>query len=240
MGCGVQTVLKPNFQDFEEKKDEILFFNTRIEAIMDSQRTRDWSEDFKKCPIPLGMKALIQHIKYTGGLKCEGIFRIAAGKDELEKITKQLEIGTRTGVFAFEEFISPHVPAVILKRWLRSLENLLIPEEMFEAAMLLLKKSEDKDFKRGDLLSEDMKLKVGSFIDNLPKDHRSALNALLEFLLEVSRNSKENRMNLSNLAIVFGPCVARNPQLNWKDLVRESQILSDLMFLLLSCGLSST
>ena len=47
-------------------------------------------------------------------------------------------------------------------------------------------------------------------VNALPKSHKNLLSRLIRFLLRVSMHSEENKMSLSNLAIVFGPNLLRS------------------------------
>src|SRR5688500_13947969 len=47
--------------------------------------------------------------------------------------------------------------------------------------------------------------KLRELIERLPPINRALLKYLLEFLVMVCRNSEENKMTTSNLAIIFGP-----------------------------------
>jgi hypothetical protein len=48
----------------------------------------------------------------------------------------------------------------------------------------------------------------------MPLSHRETLRYLLQHLLKVVMLSKENRMNVQNIALVFGPNIMRSNPIN--------------------------
>ena len=74
----------------------------------------------------------------------------------------------------------------------------------------------------------EFRIFIQEIVARLPVEHRSTLNFLLAFLLEVSRHATENKMTTNNLAIVFGPTLMRPRE--------EVCLLCQLSFVVLSFG----
>jgi len=179
------------------------------------------------------MEALIKLIKKLGGLKTEGIFRLSAPKEDLHALAAALDRGFITGKYKFFA-TTPHAPAVMLKRWLRSLSEPLIPSPLYTEAMDLVRP--DGGYS-GDEPSAEIAAAARALVHKLPAIHRNVLYALIKFTHEVAANEKDNRMNLSSLAVVLGPCVIRNPSPNPQSILTEARAsgsLTKLLFLSLT------
>lgn len=83
--------------------------------------------------------------------------------------------------------------ASCFKLWLRDLKVGVIPKSHFAECM---EASTDK-------------FKLKKAFRKLPKVHFDTLEYILEFLLKLSANADVNKMTISNIAIVFGPCLVR-------------------------------
>jgi len=89
----------------------------------------------------------------------------------------------------------PHVYAALLKDWLRGLQDFLIPKRYYGYCCDLA-----KEHKLGEQQFE-------VFFSQMPQVNRSTLKYLILFLRELleKENQKYTKMNLENIAIVFGP-----------------------------------
>mmetsp|Transcript_5539 Transcript_5539/g.13492 ORF Transcript_5539/g.13492 Transcript_5539/m.13492 type:complete len:658 (-) Transcript_5539:236-2209(-) len=195
-------------------------FSSSLEQIMKIQReNKALSPLQRKMAVPTPMEALIKLIKKLGGLKEEGLFRLSASKDDLTTLAAALDRGFMTGKFKFYSQ-SPHVPAVMLKRWLRSLTEPLVPSNMFGEAMQLVRP--DGGYSSGEPTKNQIE-EARAFVSKMPQIHKSVLHSLIRFAHEVASNSKANLMTISNLAVVLGPCVIRNPKPSTQSLVTEAR-----------------
>lgn len=115
---------------------------------------------------------------------------------------------------------SPHVPAAMLKQWLRDIEPPLFPEDMYDRCIKL------KDFGKSD---------IAELFNDLPTRNRATLEALLALLVEAARedNSSVSKMSATNLAIVIAPNLLRNskldPTLALNNTKYENQFLQKLI-----------
>jgi len=113
-----------------------------------------------------------------------------------------------------------HVLAGSLKLFFRELKEPLIPPELFAKALLACQlSSKDNESKRKDIISL------------LPKPNKSTLQALLSHLLRVAALHEFNRMQIPNLAIVFGPTLmyAAESQNMATDLMQQNLVIEALL-----------
>lgn len=93
----------------------------------------------------------------------------------------------------FDDYGDIHVPAVLLKTFLRELPQPLLTFEAYEQIM--------------DITNVESSLRVThcrQILQSLPEHNYAVLRYLVAFLHMVSRESIMNKMNSSNLACVFG------------------------------------
>jgi len=176
------------------------FFYATLEHCMELQ-----TEDYPKLDVPVIVVNLINAIRSLGGFSVEGIFRLSAKKEDLERLRKQFD----EGKYEVRE-TSPHVPAGLLKQWLRELAEPLIPTEKYAEAIQLAK-SKPK--------LEDVK----AFAQNLPEINLNVLKHISKMASEIAALSSVNKMTFSNLAIVFAPGMLRNPSEDPAEMLENSK-----------------
>eukprot|EP00466_Bigelowiella_natans_P020574 jgi/Bigna1/61642/fgenesh1_kg.24_\ len=148
---------------------------------------------------------MIEAIRKLGGFTVEGIFRLSAKKDDLVRLRKQFD----QGIYAVKE-TSPHVPAGLLKQWLRELAEPLIPTEKYaEAIEIARSKPELQD--------------VQNFVEKLPGINLNVLKHISSMAKEIAAQSAVNKMTFSNLAIVFAPGMLRNPSEDPHEMLENSK-----------------
>jgi hypothetical protein len=79
----------------------------------------------QKYSLPIVLIAMTDAVYFLNGHKTEGIFRISADTEEVMSMKLQIEAGDYT-----IRSSDPHLPASVLKHWLRDLEEPLIPEHL--------------------------------------------------------------------------------------------------------------
>lgn len=200
-------------------------FNTSLEAIMKIQRENKALTDAQRAqPVPIVLGAITQLICDLGGLDVVGIFRKAAGKSELDALREALEKGFLTGKFDSLGSVctTPHTPAVVFKRWLRSLEDPVVPNAFFGSAMDLVRQDAG-GYRAGSNATEAQKQGMKALIEKLPKVNRAVVEQVASFARAVAEKASVNRMTLSNMALVLGPCVLRNLNPNSEELLAEAR-----------------
>lgn len=146
--------------------------------------------------VPLFVRKCIQEIEKGDFLKTDGVYRQSGNLSHIQKIRLQVDQGN----FAILETVDDvHVLTGALKLFFRELKEPLIPWDCVDK---LLKASS----------SSNKKLKLmRETLQAMPRVHRATLKALLTHLLRVTEFKELNRMQIPNLAIVFGPTLMWPP-----------------------------
>lgn len=143
-------------------------------------------------PIPRVVKECILYLSSDSALETEGIFRRSASTKLVHEVQALFNEGKPVN---FEDYNDIHVPAVILKSFLRELEEPLLTFDLYEDVMTFQE------------LEPIEKLPVARslILSSLPEDNYELLRFIVEFLTKVMDCSDLNKMTASNLAIVFAP-----------------------------------
>ncbi|KJE97057.1 rho GTPase-activating protein 8 [Capsaspora owczarzaki ATCC 30864] len=142
-------------------------------------------------PIPLVPRLATAYIRQHG-LDVEGIFRRSASAQTIRVVKEKFNKGEQV---TFEEYLDVHIPAVLLKTFLRELPEPIVTFELFDSIMHIL-----------DLPAEEkVEATRQLFQTQLPKANYVVLEYLMRFLHEVLLHAETNLMTASNLAIVFAP-----------------------------------
>ncbi|GAB5360727.1 hypothetical protein AAMO2058_000652200 [Amorphochlora amoebiformis] len=175
------------------------YFYATLEHCMTMQEGKTTAQ------VPIIVPNLINAIRELGGYTQEGIFRLSAKKEDLLRLRAQFDSGN----LEVKE-TSPHVPAGLLKQWLRELAEPLIPTEMYADAILIAKAKAD--------IAD-----VRDFIEKLPLINRKVLSSIGKMACEIAALSSINKMTFSNLAIVFAPGMLRNPSEDPAEMLENSK-----------------
>ncbi|XP_053575015.1 rho GTPase-activating protein 8 [Bombina bombina] len=139
--------------------------------------------------IPLVMMQTVSYLNQRG-LQTEGLFRRSVSIHIIKDVQKRYNLGKPVN---FDEYGDPHIPAVILKTFLRELPEPLLTFESYKAIL--------------ELTSVESCLRVNSckqILHKLPEQNYVVLKYLLCFLNRLSQESITNKMTCSNLACIFG------------------------------------
>lgn len=142
--------------------------------------------------IPRVMKDCIAYLDNDNALETEGIFRRSANTKIVKEVQSLFDEGKTV---CFEEYDDIHVPAVILKTFLRELDEPILTFDLYDDVMTFQELS----------VIEKLPVAKSLILDRLPDDNYDVLSYLMEFLIKVVDRSDLNKMTASNLAIVFGP-----------------------------------
>ena len=113
-----------------------------------------------------------------------------------------------------------HLVGGVLMAFLLRLPEPLIPFHMYNS---LIVASESK---------ESVSLKMGAYkavLRDLPEPNMSMLALLVDFLDTLTRDSDDNMMSASNLAICFAPALLRREEENLQQLMKESPLVNDCL-----------
>ncbi|KAG8438270.1 hypothetical protein GDO86_008819 [Hymenochirus boettgeri] len=121
-------------------------------------------------------------------LSTEGIFRRSASTQVVREVQHKYNMGLQV---SFRKYNDVHLPAVILKTFLRELPEPLLTFELY-------------NFVVGFSSLEQKIESTLQVLQTLPKENYEMLRFLTAFLVQVSTHSEKNKMTNANLAVVFG------------------------------------
>ncbi|KAG7467970.1 hypothetical protein MATL_G00137740 [Megalops atlanticus] len=140
--------------------------------------------------VPLVMRETISYLTEQG-LQTEGIFRRSANVALVKNIQQKYNSGEAVN---FAELEDVHLAAVILKTFLRELPEPLLTYQLYNDIV---------NFHNVD--SSSQVTAIRGMLQTLPEENYASLKFLIQFLVLVSAQSEVNKMNSTNLAVVFGP-----------------------------------
>uniref|UniRef100_A0A915HZ78 Rho GTPase activating protein n=1 Tax=Romanomermis culicivorax TaxID=13658 RepID=A0A915HZ78_ROMCU len=126
------------------------------------------------------------------GLDNDGLYRMSGNLSQVQKIRCQVD---QDKYALLQNETDVHVLTGALKLFFRELPNSLFPVEMTKDFLNAIKLQESKTRMK----------RFKELITKMPTAHRDCLDLLLKHLLRVAENAHKNRMQIHNLAIVFGP-----------------------------------
>ena len=183
-------LLRPSMDDLFRRgiiKNEPVFGSTLQEL-----QATDLSD------IPVFVKKCVSEIEKGERLKADGVYRQSGNLSTIQKIRFQVDQGN---IAILETVDDVHVLTGALKLFFRELKEPLIPWEIVNKLLLA---ANNQSRKRK---IQEMKKLVSS----MPNCHRQTLHFLLSHLVKVTQFKDKNRMQFSNLAIVFGPTLMWPP-----------------------------
>lgn len=208
---GKKTARRPQLDDIEAARTQIfqasLFGNT-LREVMQLQAAR-WPN--RKLPWP--QVELSKQVLKLQGLRTEGIFRVSADVDEVARLKGQMDR------WELSEPSDAHVPANLLKLWLRELYEPLIPDILYP-----------------ECVAEPMTTRRAcDLVLRLPTLHRLVLCYLVRFLQTFNKPEvvQHTKMDASNLAMVFAPnclkCTASDPRTMFDNARKEMAFMRCLI-----------
>eukprot|EP01127_Copromyxa_protea_P004597 TRINITY_DN1444_c0_g1_i2.p1 TRINITY_DN1444_c0_g1~~TRINITY_DN1444_c0_g1_i2.p1 ORF type:complete len:533 (-),score=96.68 TRINITY_DN1444_c0_g1_i2:8-1606(-) len=149
--------------------------------------------------VPQILNATLNFLDNDEAMNEVGIFRKTGNLGQIERYIARFDSGEEVNLAeSTEEYVECHTATGLVKKWLGRLpEPLLYPYQDF----INVYSTEEKEMK-------DSLLKM---IENLPSHSVFVLSRLCSFLHKVSLREEENKMNITNLALVVGPNVLRTP-----------------------------
>ncbi|XP_072862713.1 rho GTPase-activating protein 8 isoform X3 [Chlorocebus sabaeus] len=139
--------------------------------------------------IPPVLRFTVTYLREKG-LRTEGLFRRSASVQTVREIQRLYNQGKPVN---FDDYGDIHIPAVILKTFLRELPQPLLTFQAYEQIL--------------GITCVESSLRVTccrQILRSLPEHNYVVLRYLMGFLHAVSQESIFNKMNSSNLACVFG------------------------------------
>lgn len=146
--------------------------------------------------VPEFVQKAVQHVeKY--GLESQGIYRLSGNASTVQQFRTKLNQGNDTELYV--EFMDVNVIAALLKLFFREIQIPCIPFKFYFQYIEAMK-IEDYDSRL---------IEIKNLVQKLPKVHYDTLEYLMRHLGKVAAKSDINKMEPSNLAIVFGPSLLR-------------------------------
>lgn len=169
--------------------------------------------------VPETLEMCIQRIE-KDGIKDEGIYRLSGRQSKVQNLKKLLDTN-KSVVNLNDNDIHNNDVASLLKLYLRELPNPVGTFALYDS-FLATSKIEDKN-ERIAALKNTVAL--------LPEKNRCTLEFLLRHLKKVSEFQEFNRMNATNLALVFAPGLFRseNETSGLRDFKFQSKVVEDLI-----------
>uniref|UniRef100_A0A1I8A562 Rho-GAP domain-containing protein n=1 Tax=Steinernema glaseri TaxID=37863 RepID=A0A1I8A562_9BILA len=202
---------KPTMELVQESRIHIFSppqFSASIDELMDLQADR-WPGR----QVPWIETTLIDLIVASGGPTTEGLFRVPADPEQLQTARLRLDR------WLLPVVRDAHVPAALLKMWLRQLPTPLIPDSIYQRCLSVCDQPEEC-------------LKT---VELLPASHKMVLAKLLWLLQVLSReeNVRHTKMDVSNLAMVMAPnilrCGSEDPNVIFLNTRKEMTFLKTLI-----------
>ncbi|UXI22973.1 N-acetylglucosaminyl-phosphatidylinositol biosynthetic protein [Sarcoptes scabiei] len=155
-------------------------------------------------------------------ITADGIYRACGNLATVQRLRFEINQDNYHGI---QKEPDVHVLTGLLKMFFRDLKEPLFPFDRFENLIKLID-IENREIKRDSFRS---------LIKELPKPNYHTLRFVLQHLLRVTGYSKQNRMHIQNLAIVFGPTLIRkmndlnNLVFDMMLQVQQSQVIEFLL-----------
>ncbi|KAE9420709.1 hypothetical protein Angca_008060, partial [Angiostrongylus cantonensis] len=202
---------KPSLAAVQEARVHIFNppqFSASLVDLMEMQ-----SEKFPQFQLPWIEVTLIDLLYESGARHTEGLFRVPADPDQLMTTRARLDM------FVVPVVHDAHVPAGLLKLWLRQLPEPLIPHAFYHRA----------------LTSSESATEVSRLVQVLPNINQLVLAKLVSCLQDLSRDEvvAHTKMDASNLAMVMAPnvlrCESEDPRVIFENTRREMTFLKTLI-----------
>lgn len=131
----------------------------------------------------------------TIGLQIQGIYRIPGNSASVNELVNELSKDADSINYESERWLDAHVVGSLLKLFFRKLPDALFTDKSYGLFIQCIKKTEWEK-----KISE-----LKFLIKNLPSLNYLTLRYLIYHLRRVSLNQHFNKMDIHNLAIMFGP-----------------------------------
>merc|ERR1719394_1392205 len=145
------------------------------------------------------------------GLDIVGIYRVPGNNAAVTYLTEQINKGVDYFALEDQRWQDVNVVSSLLKSFFRKLPEPLFTVELY--SMFIEASKIDVASKRLDSLRK--------LIRDLPEIHLETLKYLVSHLCQVAEHSALNKMEVRNLAIVFGPTLVRTSDDNMVSMVTD-------------------
>ncbi|EAL64658.1 RhoGAP domain-containing protein [Dictyostelium discoideum AX4] len=130
-------------------------------------------------------------------LETEGLFRVPGSNREVSLLKFKIEDGD----LDFSEVLIPYNICGLISTFFKELPEPLIPFDYYNDAILITKLGSKDKYIIG----------LRDLVLSLPPANLCMLRKLLEFLLTVEKKNEFNKMTISNISIIFGVTLLKDP-----------------------------
>lgn len=140
--------------------------------------------------IPPVVRQCVEFLSQPDALETEGLFRRSASVQLVKELQSKYNQGQPVDFHG-----DVHLAAVLLKTFLRELEEPLMTFDLYDEITQFQSMSKEERPRQVKIL----------ILEKLPEDNYQILKYIVQFLSKVMDRSDLNKMTSSNLAVVFGP-----------------------------------
>eukprot|EP00055_Hartaetosiga_balthica_P015628 m.93653 g.93653 ORF g.93653 m.93653 type:complete len:1305 (-) comp8917_c3_seq4:906-4820(-) len=175
-----------------------------------------------KSKVPMIVISCIKSL-HECGVDVEGIFRIPGSQAQVDEIQRGFETGRDPFFSGTPDHVQPFAVAGVLKLYIRSLGDSVMTFEHYPkfVQVAMLPDHNSRLHRLRDCIHA-----------YLPQANIDLLRILLPFLMEVAQ-IKENKMDIPNLAVVFGPTLMPAPKDDATAMVRDAAAINAVVSLMI-------
>ncbi|XP_078369096.1 rho GTPase-activating protein 24-like isoform X1 [Oculina patagonica] len=172
--------------------------------------------------VPLIVKKCVDFIKANGLLE-EGLFRLPGQAKNVAELKDAFNRGEIPELECNKAEV--HSVASVLKSYFRELPEPLIPYDYFEVFLTAARCYE--------MYEGDGVIAIQKQLKTLPRPNYILLAYLCRFLFEVQEHCQQNKMNVRNLAMVFGPNILRSGSEDPRVMMESTNLVTELISILI-------
>jgi len=213
-GAGATTVantpVAPPKAIYDPSKHGLAVYGTPLEDVL----------EYEEGTVPRVVYQCVQAID-NFGLEVEGIYRFNGNKDQVAEIRNEFDIDA-----ASVDLLRPkdgvndiHSVASALKQYFQALPDPLLTAEFHQ------------DFLQAANIQDDVRRRdsVHAIINNLPDPNYTTLRYLVFHLYRVQERSDANKMDVTNLGIIWGPILMKPDHQNVGEMAVQSRALQTIL-----------
>jgi len=168
--------------------------------------------------VPIIIEKCVDCIRYSNALE-EGIFRLSGNVQEVDELKYRFNRGEIVDFTSEKHGI--HAVASLLKMYLRSLPEPVIPFSFYDKFTSIISNVKDDDDKG--------MMELENLVQQLPSANFNTLKFISRFLHEFQAHREVTKMTLENLAVIFGPNIisplSENPQVLMESSSKIAQVM---------------
>lgn len=148
-------------------------------------------------------------------LRTQGLFRLSANKQQLDELRERLDKGADLDL---NEIDDPHLITGLIKLFLRCLPEPLLTYQLYPEFIEVVETSKDTPELVGPILK--------AIVEKLPFPNRLLLQRLMKMCAAILKHTEFNLMTIQNLAIVLGPNMLYDRQV--EDQAQEDNMMQTI------------